>query len=111
MDKITRYQQFLKEILQDYAKHRPDTTEVVNQIVADDVKGHYYLMRIGWKLGKRIHSCIFHVDILNGKIWVQDDWTEYSIAQELLDRGVSESDIVLAFQPKEVRETTTFAVE
>jgi hypothetical protein len=110
MDKIVRYQQYLREILEDYATHRPDTTEVKNQIIADDTNGHYYLMRIGWKRGKRVHACLFHVDIIGEKLWIQDDWTEYSIAQELEDKGVPKSDIVLAFHAQEIRETLDFAL-
>ena len=54
---------------------------------------------------------LFLTDIIDGKIWIQDDWTDYSIARELTDRNIAESDIVLAFQPKEIKETMSFAVQ
>ncbi len=110
MDKIAQYQLFLKEILEEYASHRPSNEQVVNQILADDAQGHYYLMRVGWKRGLRVHGCVFHADIIGEKIWIQDDWTEYGIANELTDRGVPRTEIVLAFYLETERANTDFAV-
>ncbi len=44
------------------------------------------------------------------KIWLQYNGTEIDIAQELLDRGVSKSDIVLGFQAAHRRRLTDYAV-
>ncbi|NEO58245.1 MAG: XisI protein [Okeania sp. SIO3B5] len=37
-------------------------------------------------------------EVKDGKIWIQQDFTEQGIAQQLLDLGVPKSDIVLAFR-------------
>lgn len=111
MDKIIRFQTYLKEILKEYADRFPSNDLKKTLVIADDLQGIYMLMRVGWNKKYRVHSIMFHANIIDGKIWIQDDWTEYGIAQELLDRNVSESDIVLAFQPKEIRETMSFAVQ
>jgi hypothetical protein len=50
------------------------------------------------------------VDIINGKIWIQRDGTEYGVARELVDAGVPKSQIVLGFRPPEIRPYTEFAV-
>jgi hypothetical protein len=67
-------------------------------------------MIIGWEGVRRVHGCLAHVDIIDGKFWIQRDGTEYSIAQELLDRGVCKDRIVLAFRSPEMRRLTEFAV-
>jgi hypothetical protein len=53
---------------------------------------------------------LLHLDIKNGKIWIQYDGTEDGIAYELLKLGVPYQDIVLGFQPARVRSDTEFAV-
>ncbi|WP_422387058.1 element excision factor XisI family protein [Anabaena sphaerica] len=50
-----------------------------------------------------------HIDIKNGKIWIQHDGTEVGIATLLLIKGVPKQDIVLAFHAPEMREFTEFA--
>lgn len=44
-----------------------------------------------------------------GKIWLMVDNTDVRIAEELVDRGVPRTDIVLGFQPEEVRKFTDYA--
>lgn len=31
------------------------------------------LMHVGWDRGRRIHGSLVHVDIINGKVWIQRD--------------------------------------
>ena len=59
---------------------------------------------------KRIHGNLLHIDIKNGKIWIQHDGIEEGIAKELLEMGVPKEDIVLAFYPPYKRPHTGFAV-
>jgi len=49
-------------------------------------------------------------DIIDGKIWIQRDGTEYGIANELVEAGIPKEHIVLGFQSEEVRPYTDFAV-
>jgi hypothetical protein len=51
-----------------------------------------------------------HLDIKDGKIWIQHDGTEIGIANELVKLGVPKEDIVLAFHEPFVRPYTGFAV-
>ena len=50
-----------------------------------------------------------HVQIIAGKIWIQRDGIEDGITEELVAAGVPQSDIVLGFQPPEVRPYTAYA--
>ncbi|MEA5560934.1 element excision factor XisI family protein, partial [Planktothrix agardhii] len=46
----------------------------------------------------------------NDKIYIEEDWTEEGIANELLTEGVPKEDIVLAFHDPETRKLTEFAI-
>jgi hypothetical protein len=102
--------QLIERILVDYAKVPYSRSEVRLQTVFDRDQDHYLLILIGWEGVRRVHGCLVHVDIINGKFWIQRDGTEYSIAQELLDAGVPKDRIVLAFRSLEKRRLTEFAV-
>lgn len=67
-------------------------------------------MRVGWKDSERTHQCVLHIDIKSdGKIWIQEDWTEVGIANELAKAGVPKSEIVLGFYAPYRRGDTEFA--
>jgi XisI protein len=51
---------------------------------------------------------IYHNAVKNALI-IEEDWTEEGIANELIQLGALKNDIVLAFQPPDVRKYTEFA--
>jgi hypothetical protein len=57
-----------------------------------------------------MYGCVLHLDIKNGKIWIQQNGTEIGIADELVKLGVPKEDIVLAFHEPLMRQYTGFAV-
>jgi len=110
MDKRSRYQQLIKQIIQKYAfPDDPPYDEFETQVVFDDERGHYYLLDIGWNGSNRIHGFTLHIDLKNDKIWIQQDWTEEGVANELVELGVPKQDIVLAFHAPYKRKHTGFA--
>ncbi len=67
------------------------------------------MIHVGWENEERVYGCVVHVDIKNGKIWVQRDLTEEGIANQLVELGVPKTDIVLGFRTPYVRQFTGFA--
>jgi hypothetical protein len=57
-----------------------------------------------------VFGCTIHIDIRDGKIWIQHDGTEVGVVDELVALGVPKQDIVLAYQPVSGRKLTEFAV-
>jgi len=55
-------------------------------------------------------SVPFHLDIIDGKIWIQQDGTNKPIALELERSGVPKDDIVLGFHSAENRTYTGYGV-
>ncbi|WP_414548353.1 XisI protein [Anabaena sp. CCY 0017] len=110
MDKLEKYRNYIENILKEYSQYKPSYGDVELQLVIDRENNHYQLMTVGWDGEKRIHGIILHIDIKNGKIWVQHDGTERGITQDLLDLSVPKQDIVLAFHSPMRRKYTDFAV-
>ncbi len=110
MDKLTRYRQYIQELLQEYGQYKPSYGEVEVEQIIDPVHDHYQLMSVGWDGDDRIHGCLFHLDIKDGKIWIQHDGTEEGLANRLVAWGVPKTDIVLAFHAPFRRQFTGFAV-
>jgi hypothetical protein len=50
-----------------------------------------------------------HIRLRDGKIRIEQDWTEEGIATDPVRAGVSREQIVLAFHPADLRQLTEFA--
>lgn len=109
MDRVDTYREAVKSILSQYAAVRPSYGEVEVELVFDDERGHYELMYTGWDGYRRIHGSVVHVDIREGKLWIQHDGIEDGITDDLLAAGVPPEDIVLAFQHPHKRKFSGFA--
>jgi hypothetical protein len=78
--------------------------------VFDEERDQYALLNVTWGQCRCVHGAQVFVRLRDGKIWIEEDWTEDGIATKLLEHGVPKDDIVLAFHPPEVRPFTEFAV-
>jgi hypothetical protein len=112
MDRITKFRQTIKSVIEDYIAENTKQTslnEVQYQPIIDDENQRFQLLTVGWHNRQRIHSLIFHVDIINDKIWIQNDNLEYSVAERLVEKGISKKDIVLAYFSPSHRVFTEYA--
>lgn len=110
MDKIENFRRVIKQILDEHVRIPYPYGELERLAIWDEEQDSYMLVDVGWERGRRIHQVVFHLRIREDKIWVEDDWTEYGVAQELVDAGVAKEEIVLGFQPVEKRPFTEYAV-
>lgn len=108
MDKLTQYRQLVQQIIAEYSQYKPTYGEVELETILDTPHDHYQLLSVGWNKLERIHGTILHFDIRNGRIWIQYDGTEESIANRLVECGAPREDIVLAFHPPYKRPYTAF---
>lgn len=109
MDKIEKYQNIIEKVLNEYAAIPYKYGEVERRTIFDRQKNNYLLYIVGWDADERVHGTLIHVDIIDGKIWIQRDGTEDGIATDLEREGVPKSDIVLAFHAPELRKYTEYA--
>jgi hypothetical protein len=111
MEKLVKYRNWIQELLTNYATEPFEKLEEMDeQLIFDPIHDHYQIMSVGWKKNKRVFFCILHLDLKNGKIWLQENSTDYDIVEDLMALGVPASDIVLGFIPSDVRAMTDFAV-
>lgn len=104
------YRELVEKVIQQHAreKHEKDTNKL--QVVFDEERDSYLLLYVGWRNEERIYGCTIQIDILDGKIWIQQDFTEEGIANQLVELRVPKTDIVLGFRSPYVRQFTGFAV-
>ncbi|MGH9752667.1 MAG: XisI protein [Blastocatellia bacterium] len=111
MDKLMKYRDLIKQILTRYVEfdNRHPNPEIEHLLITDDEHGHYIWLNLGWSKGERLNSPTIHVRLKDGKIWIEEDWTDIGIANQLLEAGVPREDIVLALHAPEMRQYTEFA--
>ncbi|NES20995.1 MAG: XisI protein [Symploca sp. SIO3E6] len=109
MDTLTQYRQHIKSLLKEYA-HRVWDNRIKAETIFDSEQDHYQLVYVGWRDSKRVYGVVLHLDIIDGKIWIQQDGTEIGIANQLVDLGVPKKDIVLGLDPPNLRQYTDFAL-
>jgi len=67
MDTLENYRQLIRKILTDYAQVPYAYGEVQIEPVFDRENDRYLLMIVGRENDRRVHGCLVHIDILNGK--------------------------------------------
>ncbi len=113
MDNTLTYQQCITALLAEYQAYlggaNLQQTDERLKVIIDTEHHHYQLLIVGWKAGKYRFKVLFHLDIIANKIWIQQNDTEFSIADELMEKGVLQQDIVLGFLSERDRAYSGFA--
>ncbi len=112
MKRLAQYRQAIRQLLRAHSspKKTHANSEIEYQLIFDSEHDHYQLLDIGWDDLKRIYNCFIHIDIKDGKIWIQRNMTEADLAQELVEMGVAKEDIVLGLHPPYKRPYTGYGV-
>jgi hypothetical protein len=76
MANLETYQEAIQSLL----------TDISSQSISDSGNNHH-----------RVYGCVLHIDIKERKAWVQNNGTEWAIADDLMERRVLTQDIVLGF--------------
>jgi hypothetical protein len=110
MDRLEHYRKIVRQVVEEYARHKPSHGQIDTELIVDSVRDHYAAMHIGWDRRCRVHGTVIHIDIIDGKVWIQYDGTDRPVADALIEAGIPQQDIVLAWHPRELRHLTGFAV-
>jgi len=112
MGKLEKYQEIVKQILSKQAEYEPSNMDLETILILDDDCANYQIMYVGWHNSRRTHGALIHVRVKeDGKIWIEYDGTEDGFASHLLEAGIPEEEIVLAFHAPWKRQYTGFAVD
>jgi hypothetical protein len=107
MENLKKYQKAILDVLEEYAAiTSPFMPDVENKVIADTRNHHYQLIRMGWYKDRHVHYTVFHFDLVDGKVWVQENRTDVKIDEELIAHGVAPKDIVSGLQHPVLREIT-----
>jgi hypothetical protein len=82
MATLENYCQIVRELLAEHATNNDPKIE--SQVISDTENNHYLLVDIGWQGNERIYASYVHIDIKDGKIWIQQNMTEIDLGQELV---------------------------
>ena len=99
MGTIETYQAIVKQVISHYAQLRPSHGDIRLDPVLDETRDRYALMQVGWDRGRRVRGNLIYITLEDGKVYIEYDGMECGITQNLIDRGIPENDIVLAFLP------------
>src|ERR1700730_17782262 len=108
---LNEWRQIIKKILAELAAIPfPEVVNLKAKTVFDESSDIYMVLVEGWQDVKRMHGCLVHLEIKDGKIWIQLDGTEDGVANELLAAGIPKDRSVLAFKSLQARAHSGFAV-
>jgi len=110
MDQLNRYRTIVRRLIEEYASYKPAYGDIRTEPVIDAERDHYEVLQVGWLDDRRVHGPVIHIDIRDGKVWIEHNGTDALIGEELVEAGIPRNDIVLGFQPPEVRPFTKFGV-
>lgn len=113
MDQLTKRQAIIKEILKSYIERHQATSqppEIETLLITDDERGHYLVIKNGWQDKDRVQHIPIFVRLVDGQVWVEEDWTDYEVVDRLLQAGIPQEDIVLAFHHPTMRQFSDLVV-
>lgn len=110
MDKLDRYRSYIQELLEKIGSYKSIPEEIEAEVIIDRQRDHYLLVNVGWQDNVMTYGSSVHIDIKDGKVWIQRDLTDLRIVEQLLEKGVPQEDIVLAFHAPYKRPYTGFAI-
>lgn len=109
MDTTTSYQTIVEQILTKHLEIKYANGDIHNEPICDRAAGRYVVISSGWQGVRRVHRCLIHINIQDGKVWIQRDGTEHGIAHDLVAAGIPSDHIVLGFHTPSTRRHTNFA--
>lgn len=101
MDRLDTYREAVRRLVEEYS--RPSRGSKLTTIPIIDREGdHYGVIHTGWEGPLRVHAFVIHLDIIDGKVWIQLNNTDQLLTDELVAFGVRPEDIVIGFLPEPV---------
>jgi hypothetical protein len=110
MDSLVADRALVRRVLKELADIPYSYGALEKRILFDETTDNYAVVTVGWEHdGQRAHGCLVHVEIRDGKIWIQRDGTEDGVANAFLEAGIPKERIVLGFHSPARRALTGFA--
>ena len=110
MDKTTAYRKILKEYISYKASLKlSNWQDAIVHPIMDTERDEFLLIWTGWTDQKHNHSLMFHLQIIDSKIWIHENRTDTDLVEVLKEKGVAASDIIVGFVPLYLQENIEVA--
>jgi len=105
MAAVTSQIELVRQVLESYAASarpsRPDGVETL--LYYDPVLQAWQLRRLGWNKDRRVNSSLIQARIKHGKVIIEENNTEWNVADDLWKAGIPLEEIELGFVPPALR--------
>ena len=109
MATLDQYRKIIHTVLREHVQIPYLNKAITKEMIIDEKNDRYLVVSLGWDHERRVHGCLIHLEIIEGKIWIQKDNTDSAIARELEKAGIPKNQIVLGFYDSSVRQHTEYA--
>jgi len=97
MDRIEKFETAILTILKKYENIKYANVDGGNQIIADKENRRYQVVTLGWQDESFVHHCPLHFEIIDNKIWIWQNMTEWDLGKMLEEQGIGKKEIVPGF--------------
>ncbi|MEM8524230.1 MAG: element excision factor XisI family protein [Bacteroidota bacterium] len=106
MERVEQYRTIIKAIIQRPASSRTlNQPSLQKQLLVDRSENNFLLFNVGWHKDNYVHDLLFHIELSNdGNIWILENNTDYPLDNKLLEAGVEQEDLHIAWVQKTFEE-------
>jgi hypothetical protein len=97
-----RYRQLMMQFLLGQSREE-SLGGVESQPIFDVPRDRYLILSQGWRGQERVYWVVMHLELRQGKVWIQRNQTEVDIEAELIALGIPQTDIIRGLIPPEYR--------
>ena len=102
---LSSYQTAVINILSEYAVFMANADKHLSfQTLFDNERHHYQISVVGWENNQRIYKNLIHIDLIDNKIWVQNNNTQFDLLEDFEQHHIPKNDIVNAMIPERKRQ-------
>lgn len=101
VNKLDFYRGILQQVIEGHAAKPGEPAHIESHPICDPIHGEYLLMDVDRSPLGGPGIIVVHLRLKDGKVLVECDGIEYGIAQDLIEAGVAEEDIVHTFYGEE----------
>ncbi|MEM8528540.1 MAG: element excision factor XisI family protein [Bacteroidota bacterium] len=76
-----------------------DMPDVTYKLIEDGFQ--FIVLAVGWHEKKYVHDLWFHLELIEDKIWIFENNTDYQLGKALVQRGIDREDLVVAWLDRE----------
>jgi hypothetical protein len=110
-EKQKKYGTIIASWLTEFVRIRHDAKLTQYELITDFTHHHYQVIKTGWHNNHFYHRIVIHFQIKpNGKVWLLVNNTDILLFDELMERGILKTDLVIGFLPESVRQYSGYAV-